>query len=67
MDNLLIGCMVIGILCLFAVFRSRWVYTKRVMLIWSDFKKYKSLHSYYYMFWHFWVWDIEKFKNESKD
>jgi hypothetical protein len=47
--------------------RNDWVYKKRIDLIWTNFSEYKKLPPYDYMIWHFWIWDIEKFKEVNNE
>ena len=53
----LILIVVIGALC---IIRNTWVYNKSLEA--SEEGYYEELPSYDYMYYHFWVWDINKFR-----
>jgi hypothetical protein len=58
-----------AIMALFVIFlfiRNEWVFRKRIGLI-PNYLEYKKLPSYDYMMWHFWIWDIEKFKEVNNE
>ena len=52
----------LGLVFFFGLYRNHWVYSKRIWLIDNNWENYNNYQSYDYMFLHFWVWDIEKFK-----
>ena len=54
-------------ICLLMFYRNNWVYRERSKIL--DLKpisigleEYHKLPSYDYILFHFWIWDIEKFK-----
>ena len=51
---------ILGIITILFMFRNEWVCKVRVAEIVDG--DWDSLPSYEYMLYHFWIWDIEKFK-----
>lgn len=46
----------------FFLFRNNWVYKQRIDWINKDVYQYDRLApSYWYMLFHFWIWDMHKF------
>jgi len=43
----------------FFLYRNHWVFLERTSRIGKD--EYDKLPTYDYMFWHFWIWDVNKF------
>jgi len=63
-------CLLFGVLfCLYMNIRNDWVYKQRTKLLKHSFNEYLMLPTYNYMFYKFWVWDINKFlkKIDIKD
>jgi hypothetical protein len=52
---------------IFLLIRNEWVFRKRISVIENNYQSYKKLPSYDYMMWHFWIWDIEKFKEVNNE
>lgn len=63
-DNEIKGALIIfaGIfIILFVVERIRWVRSARLQLVESDFAELVALPSGWFMFWRFWVWNVDRF------
>jgi hypothetical protein len=64
---MLIFYVIMAFCAIFLLIRNEWVYRKRTNLICTNFSEYKKLPSYDYMLWHFWIWNIEKFKEVNNE
>jgi len=67
----LIGSLVGSLIFIFTFYRINWVYDERIKILHIEpvkksLEEYDKLPSYNYMIYHFWIWDIEKFKNPDK-
>ena len=67
-------CLVGLIICGFGFYRNSWVYKVRMSVlnnpslnIGLQLYEYNRLMSYKTMFWRWWVWDIEKFKEKRNE
>lgn len=67
----LVAMLILGILilqlffCIFMAFRNQWVYKQRLNLINNKWESYPNYWTYNKMFLHFWIWDVEKMKDEE--
>lgn len=59
MNGTVLICIVGLILCAFALIRNNWVFKTQMKGIISG--RDAVLPGYYYMFFHFWIWDVNKF------
>jgi hypothetical protein len=62
----MIGVILSGTGCLFIclmLFRNSWVFERRSELLGTS--DYEKLPSYNYMYYRFWIWDVEKFINDK--
>ena len=63
---------IVTFVCIFSVIRSNWVFNRIIEVLNSsddigkNLDEYDKLPGYFFMFFHFWVWDIEKFKEMGK-
>ena len=60
-------CITWALFGVFILFRSSWVHKKRMEILDTkpyikSLEEYSKLPSYDYMLYHFWIWDVEKFK-----
>lgn len=64
--NMILGLCFLGILgCVFFLIRNEWVYKQRIgFLDRRDLEGFDGLQSYDSMYYKFWIWDIDKFKNK---
>ena len=68
----LIESLVGSLIFIFTFYRINWVHDERIKVF--DIKpfskaleEYNKLPSYNYMIYHFWIWDIEKFKKNPDE
>ena len=72
MIGLVCFCIIGLLIYIFAHIRNYWVYNRIKEVLFSsddakkNLKEYDRLPNYFFMFYHFWVWDIEKFKDMNK-
>lgn len=50
----------------FCPYRNYWVYKTRMKLLDENYEKYKQLPSYHFMFWHFWIFNVDSFLDSMK-
>ena len=66
MHILLLIFVAIFVFVIFMQIRNFWVFKIRTKILDRSIDEYEELPSYHYMLCHFWIWDINKFKNKKK-
>lgn len=52
-----------GIFFCLAILRNYWTVQQLEKVLWHSSHDFSSYWSYQKIFWHFWIWDIEKMRN----
>ena len=64
--NIFLGLALFTIIAtIFMLFRNKWVFNQRIATLNTDMKEYGKLAEYNTMLFKFWIWDIEKFKENK--